>query len=132
MTPDQIALVQTSWQQVVPMKDQVAQLFYQKLFELDPKLETLFKNDITQQGRKLMTMLDTAVRGLTNPASIVPTVRELGKRHVGYGVKDKDYDTVATALLWTLETGLGPKFTPDTRSAWVAVYGVLAGAMKKQ
>ena len=131
MTPDQIALVQSSWQQVVPIKETAAQLFYQKLFELDPKLKPLFKNDMTEQQRKLMTMLGTAVNGLKNLDSIVPAVRDLGKRHASYGVKDKDYDTVATALLWTLETGLGPKFTPATRSAWVAAYGLLTSVMKQ-
>jgi hemoglobin-like flavoprotein len=131
MTPEQVSLVQSSWQQVVPIKDQAAQLFYQKLFELDPKLKTLFKNDMAEQRRKLMNMLDTAVRGLKNPDAIVPAVRDLGKRHVGYGVKDKDYDTVATALLWTLEKGLGAGFTAETRNAWIAAYGLLTSVMKQ-
>ena len=132
MTPEQVSLVQSSWQQVVPIKDQAAELFYQKLFELDPKLKTLFKNDMTEQRRKLMNMLDTAVRGLKNPDAIVPAVRDLGKRHVGYGVKDKDYDTVATALLWTLEKGLGAGFTAETRNAWIAAYSLLTSVMKQQ
>jgi hemoglobin-like flavoprotein len=131
MTPEQVSLVQSSWQQVVPIKEQAAELFYQKLFELDPKLKTLFKNDMTEQQRKLMTMLDTAVRGLKNPDAIVPAVRDLGKRHVNYGVKDKDYDTVAAALLWTLETGLGPNFTAETRNAWAAAYTLLTNVMKQ-
>jgi len=132
MTPEQVSLVQSSLQQVAPIKDQAAQLFYQKLFELDPKLKSLFKNDMVEQRRKLMNMLDTAVRGLKNPDAIVPAVRDLGKRHVGYGVKDKDYDTVATALLWTLEKGLGAGFTAETRNAWIAAYSLLTSVMKKQ
>jgi len=39
------------------------------------------------------------------------------------------FDTVAAALLWTLETGLGPRFTTDVRQAWVAVYAALTTTM---
>ena len=81
---------------------------------------------MTEQGQKLMAMIGTAVANLHRLGDIVPAVRDLGKRHGGYGVKDADYDTVAGALLWTLEQGLGADFTPATRDAWVACYGVLA------
>lgn len=130
MTPEEIALVQGSWQKVVPIKDTAAELFYGKLFELDPTLRPLFVSDIKEQGRKLMTMISLAVNGLTRLDTLVPAVQDLGRRHVGYGVKDEHYATVATALVWTLEQGLGAAFTPDVKAAWVKTYGVLAGTMK--
>jgi len=130
MTPQQITLVQTSWQKVVPIKEKAAELFYGKLFEMDPSLKPLFKGDIVEQGRKLTAMINTVVVKLDNLAEIVPAVQDLGKRHVGYGVKDKDYDTVAGALLWTLGAGLGDAFTAEVKEAWTAAYMILAGAMK--
>lgn len=130
MTPKQIELVQGSWKQVTPIADTAAELFYGKLFNLDPALKPLFKGDMKTQGRKLMGMITTAVNGLTNLGAIVPAVQDLGRRHVKYGVKDKDYDTVATALVWTLEKGLGEAFTPEVKEAWVTTYGVLAKTMK--
>lgn len=130
MTPQQITLVQTTWAQVLPIKDQAAELFYGKLFEMDPSVKPLFKGDMKAQGQKLMTMIGTAVAGLTRLDQLVPAVQELGRRHAGYGVKDAHYDTVGAALLWTLETGLGPAFTPETKEAWAATYGALAGVMK--
>jgi hemoglobin-like flavoprotein len=72
-----------------------------------------------------------AVRGLDNLPALVPAVEHLGKRHVRYGVRAEHYETVAEALLWTLQTGLGDAFTPAVRDAWVAVYGVLAGVMQR-
>ena len=57
-------------------------------------------------------------------------MKQLGQRHAGYGVTPAHYDTVAGALLWTLEQGLGPAFTPDVKAAWTAVYGVLATTMQ--
>lgn len=130
MTPQQVTLVKLSWQQVAPIKETAAELFYGRLFDLDPELKPLFKGDMTGQGRKLMAMINTAVNALDRLDEIVPAVQDLGRRHVGYGVKDKDYDTVGAALLWTLEKGLGSSFTPEVKDAWVEVYGILAGAMK--
>jgi hemoglobin-like flavoprotein len=130
MTPEQTVLVKNSWALVTPIADKAAELFYGKLFELDPALKPLFKGDMIEQGRKLMTMINTAVNGLDKLEAIVPAVEKLGVRHVAYGVKDKDYDTVGAALLWTLETGLGEAFTPDVKEAWTNVYNVLASTMK--
>ena len=77
-----------------------------------------------------MKMISTAVNGLDRLEEIVPAVEALGTRHVDYGVKDADYDTVGTSLLWTLEQGLGEDFTPDVREAWTVVYTLLATTMK--
>ena len=131
MTPEQKTLVQDSFKKVVPISETAAELFYGRLFELDPALKKLFKGDMKEQGRLLMAMIGTAVGGLDDLGAIVPAVQALGVRHKKYGVTDKDYDTVAAALLWTLEKGLGAAFTPAVKDAWVAVYGVLAGTMKQ-
>ena len=131
MTPTQIALVQSSFKKVMPIGDTAAQLFYGRLFALDPGLEPLFKTDLKEQGRKLMGMIGLAVTGLNDLSTLVPAVADLGRRHAGYGVKPEHYDTVGSALLWTLERGLEDAFTPDVKDAWTAVYGLLAGTMKQ-
>lgn len=130
MTLEQIVLVQRSWRQVMPIADTASEMFYAKLFSMDPALKGLFKGDMKAQGRKLMAMIGTAVNGLSKLDALVPAVQDLGRRHAGYGVKAADYDTVAGALLWTLEQGLGDGFTPEMKAAWTSVYGVLAGMMK--
>lgn len=130
MTPVQVTLVQTTWEKVVPIADTAAALFYGRLFEIDPELKPLFKSDITEQGKKLMQMITMAVRGLTTLDKLVPAVEDLGRRHVAYGVRAKDYDTVGGALLWTLEQGLGSDFTPEVKDAWATVYGILATTMQ--
>jgi hemoglobin-like flavoprotein len=131
MTSQQKVLVQTTFAQVAPMAEQAAAMFYARLFELDPSLRPMFKTDLTEQGRKLMRMVGMAVNGLDRLDELVPVVQQLGTRHVGYGVRDEHYDTVAVALLWTLEQGLGPSFTPDVKDAWATVYGVLASTMRQ-
>ena len=130
MTPDQKLLVQESFRRVAPIADTAAELFYARLFELDPSLRSLFRADIREQGRKLMQVLAVAVNGLDNLDALVPTVQALGRRHAAYGVRPEHFDTVGAALLWTLERGLGAAFTPEVRDAWAAVYELLSSVMR--
>ena len=118
MTPAQIQLVQDSFAKVAPIAPVAADLFYARLFEIDPSLKPLFKGDLKRQGDMLMS-----------PEGLIPVLRGLGQRHAAYGVTDAHYATVATALVWTLEQGLGADFTPAVREAWVAAYELMADTM---
>ena len=131
MTPDQIALVQSSFAHVVPISDTAATLFYTRLFELDPSLRPLFHTDMPSQGRKLMDMLRVVVNGLNRLDELVPAVQALGRRHATYQVEDQHYETVGAALLWTLRQGLGEGFTPEVEDAWKAAYAVLSATMQQ-
>jgi hemoglobin-like flavoprotein len=131
LTLTQKTLVQESFATIAPIADDAAVLFYRRLFEIDPSLQGMFRGDMAEQRKKLMQMLTAAVKGLDRLDQLVPIVQELGRRHAAYGVLDAHYDTVGGALLWTLEMGLGAGFTPETREAWVTVYGLLATTMKE-
>ena len=130
MNPLQAQLVQTSFAKVQPIAVVAAELFYGRLFELDPNLKPLFRGDMTEQGHKLMTMLGVAVANLTKPEVVMPALAKLGQSHAGYGVTEAHYETVGSALLWTLEKGLGEDFTSEVKEAWIAVYTVVADTMK--
>lgn len=129
MTPRQVELVQTSFLRVVPNSDRVADLFYDRLFDVTPDLRPMFPTDLSAQKEKLVKMLTTAISNLHQLYSIMPAIRELGARHVGYGVTVPHYALVGGALLWAIERELGPEFTPELRTAWTEVYTALAGAM---
>ncbi len=131
MTPEDITVVQESFQKVASTADQAAEIFYRHLFLLDPQLKSLFPSDMHTQGRKLMQMIGLAVHGLKSPETLIPAVQALGRRHVAYGVKEKDYETVGKALILTLEQGLGADFTPPVKEAWLAAYQLLAETMKQ-
>jgi hemoglobin-like flavoprotein len=130
MNQNQIQLVQESFEQVKPIANVAADLFYGRLFEIDPSLRPLFKSDLSEQKHSLMTTLAFAVAGLKRPETILPAVRQLGARHAGYGVQEQHYQTVGAALLWTLGQGLGDQFTPEVEEAWTAVYTLLAQTMQ--
>ena len=129
MTPEKIALVQGSFAKVVPISDQAAALFYGRLFEIAPEVKPMFHGDMAEQGRKLMATLGVVVTGLTRLETVLPAASALAKKHVGYGVKAEHYPIVGSALLWTLEKGLGAAWTPDVAAAWTDAYGTLSGYM---
>ena len=129
MTPADIELIQQSFAKLVPISDKAAALFYDRLFEVAPEVKPLFRGDMTGQGRKLMATLALVVNGLNKLDAILPAASVLAKRHVGYGVKAVHYAAVGAALLWTLEKGLGPSWTPELAAAWTLAYTTLSGFM---
>src|SRR6202047_834124 len=129
MTPEQVKLVQQSFAQVVPIADKAAEIFYNRLFELAPAVKPLFRGDMAEQRRKLVATLAVVVGGLSDLPSVLPAASALAKRHVAYGAKPEHYPVVGSALLWTLDKGLGDAWTPEIAEAWTAAYGTLSGYM---
>lgn len=132
MNNEEKKLVKESWKKVIPIADQAAQMFYDRLFKTDPTTVPLFRaSDLSEQRKKLIQALALVVKGLDNLESIVPIVADLGRRHVAYGVTERHYDSVGAALLWTLEQGLGPDWTPKTKAAWTTAYTLLSNVMRE-
>jgi hemoglobin-like flavoprotein len=131
MTLEQKQLVKNTWKQVTPIADTAADIFYRRLFAIDPSTRKLFRaTDMVAQRKKLLQTLSFAISGLDDLAALASKVEDLGRRHAGYGVTDPHYDSVGAALLWTLEQGLGQAWTPEVASAWTEVYGFLSGIMR--
>ena len=129
ITPAQIALVQSSFQHVLPIADVAGLLFYERIFTMAPEARALFGDDIALQASRTMAAVKTAVDGLDDLERVAPFLVRLGARHVRYGVVPAHFDLVGGALLWTLEQGLGEAFTPEVHDAWAAAFGIIAAAM---
>lgn len=124
-------LIVSTWRRVEPVSEAAAELFYERLFMLDPELRVLFANaDMARQRRMLVEALGMVVRATDDLATIRPALEALGRRHVGYGVEASHYDTVGAALLWTLEQGLGDTWNDEVATAWAELYGEVAGTMR--
>ena len=130
MTPEQKQLVQSSFAKIMPTAPAVAELFYARLFELDPSVKPMFKGNMAERGKKLMSTIGMAVGSLSNLDALRPLLQDLGRGHIEYGVKDSHYDTVGMALLWALEKALGDEISAETQQAWAEVYTILATIMK--
>jgi nitric oxide dioxygenase len=129
MTPTQVALVQSSFEKVAPIADAAAALFYERLFQIAPDVRPPFKSDMKEQGQKLMATLGTVVRSLDRLDAVLPAAKALAVQHTKYGVEPQHYEPVGSALLWTLQQGLGEDFTPETAEAWRTAYGLLSRTM---
>lgn len=130
MQPSQIALFRQSFLQLVPEADMLTDLFYARLFQLDPSMRALFPVNLYTQKGKLMHILALMARSVELPDRWLPQIQQLGRRHAQYQLQARHYETFGAALLWTLETGLGEEFTPELRAAWSAFYDELALAMQ--
>ena len=132
MTHDQADMVQLTWRSVLPVGDTFAELFYGRLFALDPDVRRLFKDDLIEQGRNLTAMLSVATANLAKPERIGVALRQLGKRHAAYGVRPEHFALVEDALLFALEHALIDVFTAEVKAAWQAAYALLASMMLEE
>jgi len=127
ITQIQIRLVRRSFGLASTRKSEVAQLFFDRLFELDPELRPLFDYIDTEiQGERMLRMLALVVNTLDDRETFEPEMKAMGQRHIGYGVKKEHYQTFSGALLWALEKSLGHDFTPAMREAWRVAIAVMA------
>jgi len=130
MTKEQIILVKRSWsifREIDPTV--VGDVFYSKLFFDMPYLEKLFHTPKEEQSRKLIEMLSVIVGRLDNLEELTEEIKQLAIRHVQYGVKEQHYKAVGTALLWTLQQGLGRDWNEEIKEAWASCFHVLSTTM---
>jgi hemoglobin-like flavoprotein len=131
MTPAQKELVRNSWPDIFELSGPIARLFYGRLFQIDPQLRPMFKQEIEVQGRKLMEILMTLTGNLDRFEELIPVLKALGQRHAGYGVRPEHYPLVTASLLWAFGTALDGTFYPEMRVAWQAVLELFAKVMKE-
>jgi hemoglobin-like flavoprotein len=129
MDERQIELVRQSLERAARIEAHLAATFYTELFAIEPSLRALFKGDMIVQGQKLMNTLRFVVEGLDRPAAILPAAQALAIKHLDYGVEQRHYAQVGTALMRTLKHELGMGFTPEMRDAWAVTYKTIADAM---
>mgnify|MGYP006370808365 CR=1 FL=1 len=141
LTDAEKRLLKDTWRLVVPIMETASDLFYRRLFELQPAYRDLFPPDMTAQKRKLMVTLAFVVKSADWAADdwaddvgkdddLFLVVLALGRRHgMLYKIPENAYPVVGDALLWTLNMGLGQAFTEEARAAWAKLYGLLSSIM---
>ena len=129
MTPEQITLVQSSFERVGPELPTLATRFYQELFGRDPALRPLFTTDLAKQEVRFAEKLTEIVRAMPRLDELLAHTRALGARHAGYGVRAADYQTLGGALLAALASVLADSFDVQTREAWILAYNLVAETM---
>ena len=123
-------LIEQTFSRVTPIADDVAVFFYERLFASHPEVRDLFAwTDMQMQRRMLLSALGAAVESAHTLDALIPTLRDLGRRHVAYGVEARHYPLVGEALLSTLEHFLGREWNDELRQTWAEFYGRVATSM---
>ena len=130
MTKNQISLIKQSFELIRANSSKVGKNFYQTLFAEHPDTKHLFKNNIGEQEKKLIEMLAVAVANIDDLSPVVTAVKDLGKRHIVYGVKAEHYDMVGSVLIKTFKQELKENFDTETEEAWKTLYGIVADTMQ--
>jgi len=118
MTSREIQLVRETFQQTQPAAGPLSQLFYGRIFQINPSLRGMFHGDIRAQGLKFTGMLTTLIDGLERLDRHVPELKAMGQRHVAYGVVPEHYDVVCDSLLWALSQAVEGGLTGEQKAAW--------------
>ncbi|TYB43322.1 hypothetical protein FXF69_26185 [Actinomadura chibensis] len=108
---------------------EVAEYFYADLFARAPQLRSLFPAGMGRQHEVLLAALSQIVSSVDDPDTLVPFLRDLGKRHVGFGVTAEHYAPVGASLLATLAYFTGPGWDAALERDWTAAYGLVAQVM---
>ena len=126
----QVELLEESFKQIVPQKDEFVASFYNNLFTDYPAAKPLFgSTDMAGQKMKLLGSLVFVVENLRNSEALTETLKGLGARHVKYGALPEHYPLVGNSLLKTFEQYLKEAWTPEYKQAWVDAYGVITELM---
>ncbi|GAB3520243.1 globin domain-containing protein [Emticicia fontis] len=130
MTSEQVKIIRNTWRSLQGVDATLlGDVFYSRLFLKEPSLRKMFNVPKEVQAKKLIDMLDLIVSRLDRLNEVSEDIRQLAKRHVGYGVKPKHYEDVGKALLWSISKGLGKDWNPKVEAAWAACYATLTDAM---
>jgi hemoglobin-like flavoprotein len=129
MSPEQIALVEVTLQEVRPRLDDVAVQFYERLAAASPDVATLFSGGPAAQRRKFITELDAICLAIRNHAAFLARARRLGRLHRDLGVRSRHYVVAEPALLGALAEALGASWSPEVAQAWRLAYRLTAETM---
>ncbi|CAI9085635.1 hypothetical protein A7K73_11135 [Candidatus Methylacidiphilum fumarolicum] len=129
MTQERIKLIQKSWLYVMDKADEAGRLFYKRLFEVEPNVRSLFKENIEKQGKKLIDVINWIVLNLQDIDTVFGGAKELARRHVRYGVQVEHYPLVGHTLIWTLGNIIGKEWTKELEQAWTEAYEALSQVM---
>lgn len=131
MTSEQIKLIKKSFDAMWPMRGDIAELCYDRFFELAPEAKALFRGDMGRQRAKLMDMIAALVGSLDQQAIFRSIIANSGRHHARFGVRPSQYDALGEALMWGLERKLGTSLTPELMESWKTLYATVQAEMQR-
>jgi hemoglobin-like flavoprotein len=131
MTPEQIDLIQQSFDAIWPVRRKLADQFYHRFFALAPDAQGLFPSDMERQHLKLMDAIAAIVGALDKRELFQSIISQSGRQHARFGVQSSHFVAFGDALIWGLEQQFGAAFTPQLREAWITLYSTVQSEMMR-
>ena len=129
MNPEQTILIRRSFDEMWPIRRNLAVKFYDRFFEACPDARRLFPSDMERQHLKLMDTIAALVGTLDNQALFQSIITHTARQHARFGVTSSQLNAFGDALISSLEQQLGPAFTPELKQAWIALYAAIQTEM---
>jgi hemoglobin-like flavoprotein len=127
--PLDIDNLETSFDAIAPRGDEFVEKFYERFFVHAPEAKKLFPADMTNQRAMALSVLVLLRKSLRNLERVVPTLRDLGYRHVAYGTLPEHYPPAGVALIEAMTEIAGDAWRPEYERAWIDAWAVIAGTM---
>lgn len=109
--------------------DELGVDFYAQLFAIVPETRELFGAGMEVQRSRLLGALIRIVGSADDRDELVPYLEGLGRDHRKFGVIDKHYAPLGTALVLALRRTLGDSWTSRYERAWIQAYDSIANTM---
>ena len=124
-----IERLERSFKLLAPRGQELVDRFYAKLFSENRPLREMFPDNMTEQKQKLLASLVFVVQNLRKPDQMVDPLREMGRRHAGYGTQAEHYPVVRDTLVAVMGEMAGEAWNDQLTADWNAALNVVAGIM---
>jgi len=127
------ASVKACWDKIKSAKgaDLFIDEFYQLMFKHHPETSSLFPENLTDQKRMLLAMLDNVINGLEYIDELEEALVDLGQHHKNIGIKKEMFDAFITIIVEAANSSSDYRLTDKELIAWKNAFRKISDIMLK-
>jgi hemoglobin-like flavoprotein len=127
--------VLATYPKLAPKLDEVARAFFDRLFEADAALRSLFPDDLARARQQLTASIALVWKNLDRLALLEAPLMELGRRYSDMGVTPGHYPVFRDAMLGAVEAAAlestDAPWPEKVREAWIEALNGVGAIMLK-
>lgn len=122
MSKEQILILSTSWDIILPHFGEVMENFFNKMDELAPNSTTLLDSERELFTQKLKYYISRLIEMQDKRLQLTIAIQEIS--HLSNKTRLQNYpiELIGVALLWAISKQLGNRYTPKIDDAWQNFY----------
>jgi hemoglobin-like flavoprotein len=118
LTAEEKTIIKLSFAQLNEDNVNIAEYFYDNLFQMAPLIKPMFKSDRKIIEQHFYELISAAVNEIDHFESLRPRLLELGKRHRKYGAQTNHFAVVKAAFILSIQYALREKCNETMGVAW--------------